>query len=92
MRFVILVHDPDFRLAGVLDLVTHHIIDVATDSLIVEGAGDQDKVDSLHELLKDFGVVEVMRTGTIALNRGLETKEQDSNKTGRQNWGESASV
>ena len=47
-----------------------NIVDVAADSLVVEVSGDEDKIDSLHELLKSFGVIEVMRTGTIAMNRG----------------------
>ena len=54
----------------IVDIFRANIVDVATDSLIVEVSGDEDKVDSLHELLKSFGVIEVMRTGTIALNRG----------------------
>ena len=54
----------------VVDIFRANIIDVARDSLIVEVIGDQDKVDSLHDLLKSFGVSEVMRTGTIAMNRG----------------------
>ncbi len=79
----------------VIDIFRANIIDVSADSLIVEVSGDEDKVDSLHELLKGFGVVELMRTGTIALNRGLGTAVRDD-RSGRRStavrWGEAASV
>ena len=46
----------------IVDIFRANIVDVATDSLIVEVAGDENKIDSLHDLLKPFGVVELMRT------------------------------
>jgi len=79
----------------IVDIFRANIVDVAPDTLIVEVTGDEDKVDSLHELLKGFGVVELMRTGTIALNRGLGTAVGDD-RSGRRStavrWGEAASV
>jgi len=54
-----------------VDIFRASIIDVGRDSLIVEVTGDEDKVDSLEALLRSFGVTEVMRTGTIAMNRGM---------------------
>jgi len=66
-------------------------VDLATDSIIVEVSGNEEKVNSLHELLKSFGVVEVMRTGTIALNRWVGAKPtRPKNKI--VDWGESSSV
>ena len=67
-----------------------NIVDVAIDSLIVEVSGDEHKINSLHELLKNFGIIEVMRTGTIAINRGLSNKP--SKQTNRVDWGEASSV
>ena len=80
----------------VVDIFRANIVDVATDSIIVEVSGDEEKVDSLHELLKPFGIVEVMRTGTIALNRGMGsegTPRRSSNgpRAGRK-WGAASSV
>ena len=47
-----------------------NVIDVAHDSLILEVTGDEDKIESLYELLLPYGVMELMRTGRIAMSRG----------------------
>ena len=55
----------------IVDIFRAKIIDVAADSVVIEVTGDEKKVDSLTNLLKGFGVTEVMRTGTIAMSRGI---------------------
>jgi acetolactate synthase-1/3 small subunit len=54
----------------IVDIFRANIVDVASNSLTVEVTGDEDKVDSLLELLRSFGIKEVSRTGRIALTRG----------------------
>jgi len=54
----------------IVDIFRANIIDVAPSSLIVEVTGDTDKIDSLFNLLKRFGVKELARTGRIAMARG----------------------
>jgi len=54
----------------IVDIFRANIVDVASDSLTVEVTGDEDKVESLLELLRCFGVKEISRTGRIALTRG----------------------
>jgi acetolactate synthase-1/3 small subunit len=54
----------------IVDIFRANIVDVASDSLTVEVTGDEDKVESLFELLRSFGIKEVTRTGRIALTRG----------------------
>ena len=44
--------------------------------------GDVDKVDSLQNLLRSFGVLEGMRTGTIAMSRGGEDQADERNPDG----------
>lgn len=46
------------------------IVDVALDSLIIEVTGDEDKINSLINLLKGFGIREIARTGRLAMTRG----------------------
>lgn len=54
----------------IVDIFRANIVDVASDSLTVEVTGDEDKVESLFELLRRFGIKEVTRTGRVALTRG----------------------
>ena len=54
----------------IVDIFRAKIIDVGSDSLIIEVTGDESKIDSLQKLLSNFGITEVMRTGTIAMTRG----------------------
>ncbi len=53
-----------------VDVYRARIVDVTNDSLIVETTGDEDKNDSLVEVLKPFGIIEMVRTGTVAMARG----------------------
>src|SRR6202162_3993516 len=46
------------------------VIDVAPESLILEVSGTVDKIDGLLEVLRPFGVLEMARTGRIAMTRG----------------------
>lgn len=54
----------------IVDIFRANIVDVSADSVIVEVTGDEEKVDSLLELLRGFGIKEMARTGRIALPRG----------------------
>lgn len=47
-----------------------NIIDVSPESLIVEVTGTEEKIDALYEMLRSFGVKELVRTGVIAMRRG----------------------
>ena len=48
------------------------VVDVSPNSLTVEVTGNEEKVDAMLELLRPFGIKEVVRTGTIALARKSE--------------------
>jgi acetolactate synthase-1/3 small subunit len=52
------------------DIFRARIVDVARRSLVVEVTGDQDKVAAMMSLLAEFGIIEVVRTGRIAMARG----------------------
>ena len=54
----------------VVELFRARIVDIASDSVIIEVTGDDNKIGSLLTLVKGFGIVEVMRTGRIAMVRG----------------------
>ena len=52
------------------------IVDAAPDSVIVEVSGTEDKIESLVELLKPMGIVEIVRTGQVAMLRGSLTGDR----------------
>ena len=57
----------------IVDIFRANIVDVTKDALVIEVTGDEEKVDALIELLRPFGMKEVMRTGRIAMSRGSAT-------------------
>lgn len=61
------------RRAEVLSLASifhAEVIDVATDSVILQLTASEDKVDSLIELLRPLTILEIVRTGHVAMMRG----------------------
>jgi acetolactate synthase-1/3 small subunit len=52
------------------DIFRGRIVDVTRRSIIVEITGTTDKIESFEALLRPFGMVEMMRTGEIAISRG----------------------
>jgi acetolactate synthase-1/3 small subunit len=45
-------------------------VDVGARSLVVEITGEEDKIDALYDLMRPFGILELMRTGRVAMVRG----------------------
>ncbi len=66
----------------IVDIFRANIVDVGSDSLMVEVTGDEEKVNSLFELLRRFGIKEVVRTGRVALARGVVATRSDNKKKG----------
>jgi len=54
----------------IVNIFRARIVDVAPKSLIIEVTGDEGKLDALIGMLKQFGIKEIVRTGTLALGRG----------------------
>jgi acetolactate synthase-1/3 small subunit len=67
-----------------VDVYRARIVDVANDSLIIEITGVEDKIDSFVEVLRPFGVVEMVRTGIVAMARGA-TPQPNSYLNGNGN-------
>jgi acetolactate synthase-1/3 small subunit len=59
------------------DIYRARVVDVAIGSLTVEVTGPTDKVDSLVELLRVYGVKELVRTGVVAMARGQAVGKTD---------------
>lgn len=63
------------------------IIDVSKETLTLSVIGDEKKTDAVQELLAEFGIVELVRTGMIALERGKYTIDEDTKEKGEFNYG-----
>jgi len=49
------------------------VVDVAVDSVTLEITGGEDKVNGLLDVLRPFGVLEMVRTGIVAMRRGAKS-------------------
>ena len=56
-----------------VDVYRARIVDVSPESLVIETTGTEDKIDSLLEVLRPYGVIEMVRTGRVAMARGNVT-------------------
>ena len=67
------VHAPSANRAEIkqlADIFRARIIDVYPESMVLEITGTEDKVDSLINMLRPFGIKELARTGRVAMVRG----------------------
>lgn len=54
----------------IVEIFRAKIVDVSHEVLIIEATGTREKISAFTELMRPFGVVELMRTGRIAMSRG----------------------
>jgi acetolactate synthase-1/3 small subunit len=57
------------------DVFRARVVDVAPDALSIEITGTPDKVDGFLEMVRPYGLVEMVRTGTVAMRRGLDAQD-----------------
>jgi acetolactate synthase-1/3 small subunit len=53
-----------------VDVFRARIVDVANESVVVEITGTEDKIEGLIDVLRPFGIIEMVRTGLVAMTRG----------------------
>jgi acetolactate synthase-1/3 small subunit len=73
------VRATDRNRAEVVSIAEMHrgrVVDLAADSVIVEAVGTEAEIDALVELLRAFGVKELVRTGTVVMARGSGSIEE----------------
>ena len=58
------------EIAQMANIFRANIVDISRNSLIVEVTGDERKIDALMEALRPFGIIEMVRTGKAAIQRG----------------------
>src|SRR5512135_2537445 len=53
-----------------VDVFRARIVDVANDSLIIEITGDEEKINGFIDVLRPYGIIEMVRTGIVSMLRG----------------------
>jgi len=63
------------RRSDIVNLVSvfrANIIDVSKETMVIEILGDEKKINAFCAVVEDYGIVEMVRTGKVALSRGAE--------------------
>ena len=75
------------RRAEILQLATAlkaMVVDIAADSLILECTGSAGKLDALLDIMRPYGILEMGRTGVVAMGRGRGFFGAQSSHTGSE--------
>jgi acetolactate synthase-1/3 small subunit len=59
------------------DIFRGRIVDVAPDMVIIEISGQESKLEAFIEMMRPFGIIELARTGRIAMIRGRQNGEAE---------------
>src|SRR4030065_1981336 len=74
------------QIIEIVDIFRAEIVDVGPDSIIIEVTGHREKIDTMYNLLTDYGVVEMVRTGSIALVRGPDSSAPARHDPGEETF------
>ena len=66
-------HDARSHVLELASVFRARVVDVSPESLTMEITGAEDKIDGLIEVLRPYGVLEMVRTGIVAMRRGSKT-------------------
>ena len=60
------------------------VVDVGPDAVIIETTGTEDKIDGLLDVLREYGVIEMVRTGRVAMARGATSVTIGASENGHK--------
>jgi acetolactate synthase-1/3 small subunit len=80
------------ELVHLVEVFRARIVDVAPDSLTIEITGGEDKIDGLLEVLRPYGVIEMARTGRVAMVRGTKVTAGDLETVSRPDLSDSQQI
>ncbi len=56
-----------------VNIFRNKIIDFSPESLCIEATGETSKIEAFIELMNQYGIIELCRTGTVSLHRGVKS-------------------
>ncbi len=59
-----------FEIVQLADIYRAKVVDVCAESMILEVTGPEAKIDSIADMLQPYGILEMVRTGLVAMVRG----------------------
>ena len=80
-------HEIRNEVVQIANIFRSSIIDVSTGSLTIAMIGDESKAQAIQNLLREFGILELVRTGVIALERGQYTIDEQTKEKGEFDYG-----
>jgi acetolactate synthase I/III small subunit len=60
------------QLMEIIRVFRARVVDLTPESLIIESTGAEERIEALVEMLRPFGILEMARTGRLAMTRGAE--------------------
>ena len=89
VMFKVRAESPDIRneVIQIANIFRASIIDVSLKSLTLDLIGDESKADAMQKLLEAFGILELVRTGMVALERGEYTITSENKENNEFNLG-----
>ena len=66
----------------IVDVFRARIVDVTNTSFIIEITGDEDKIEGFVDVLRPLGIIEMVRTGVVAMARGTNPMYMNGNGNG----------
>ena len=57
------------EIINIVEIFRAHIVDVNKETMIIELTGEESKIDAMCEMLEDYGIKEIVRTGRVAISR-----------------------
>ncbi len=58
------------QIVQIADIYRGSVLDVSTNALTIELTGDVDKLGGFVEIMKPYGILEIAKTGVLAMSRG----------------------
>ena len=74
-------NDPNNRgdIRSAIDAYEGKVVDYTKESMMVQMVGDSRKIDNFIDLMRDFSIMEICRTGIVSLQRGAPTIRRVTN-------------